>query len=355
MALCGLVLGGSRPTSASRTDAVKKILAALVAGAVFVVLMVVFSQAAPAPAAAAPQTVDDCTVDSPVGRNARIVIQAARDAKVGQAGAEVGLAVILVESEGLNLASRAVPESLKYQNDGVAKGDHDSINLFQQRVSMGWFDTVEHGMDPTVAAASFFSALVKVKGWEGMSPGAAGQAVQRSAFPARYDEQRQAAQALYAKWGDPLACQGPGVVDTGEVAQSGSWANPLDPAAYRVGSPFGPRGNIGWGAGMHKGQDLMVDLGTPVRSICDGKVTKTGWDPWGGGWMVSLDCGSGVTVYLMHNTSFVGGPRAVKAGEVVAKSGSTGHSTGPHVHLQVMVGGAPINPVPFMRDRGVPL
>lgn len=334
----------------------KKLLIGAGAASMAVALMVMFTPAGSGEAASPPPAaVNDCKVDTPVGRNAAIVVQAARDAKVGQQGAEIGLAVILVESNGLNLASRAVPESLKFPNDGVVAGDHLSINLFQQQVGMGWFDTVEHGMDPTVASASFFTRLKAVPGWEGMGFGAAAQAVQRSEFPGRYDEKRAAAQELYAKWGDPLACQGPGVVDPGTVAQSGHWAGPLAKGTYTIGSPFGPRGNIGWGAGMHKGQDLMVPLGTDVHSICDGRVTAMAWDPWGGGNMVTLDCGSGITVYLMHNTSFVGSPRVVKAGDVVAESGSTGHSTGPHVHLQVMVGGAPINPVPFMEKRGVPL
>lgn len=297
-----------------------------------------------------------------VDRNAKTVISAGRAAGVSQFGIEVALGVILVESEGRNLASRRVPESLKYPNDGVVPGDHLSINLFQQQDGMGWFDTVAHGMDPAYASASFFRHLKAVAGWDLMAYGTAAQAVQRSAFPDRYAARQGEAQALYARLSGTapvvaaVAACSPVVVPVSAPVVFGSWANPLAPAKYTVGSPFGPRSNIGWGAGLHKGQDLMVGAGTPVKAVCSGTVTGAGWDPWGGGNMITLNCGGGITADLMHNTSLVAKVgQVVKAGTVVALSGSTGHSTGDHVHVQVMLNGKAFDPIPWFISHGVPL
>ncbi len=69
-----------------------------------------------------------------------------------------------------------------------------------------------------------------------------------------------------------------------------------------------------------------------------------------------LDCGGGVTIKLMHQSAI--GTKAgasVKAGQAIGKVGSTGNSTGPHLHEQVEIRGVPTDPVPFMRGKGVPL
>lgn len=352
----------------------KKLIASGVMAVVLLFGFILFAPSSNADAEATPAT---CTTTTPavpgvaptgpvVDRNAMTVIAGGKLAGVNQFGVEVGLGVMLVESEGKNLASRKVPESIKYPNDGVAPGDHLSIGPFQQQVGMGWFDTVAHGMDPAVQAASFFKHMNAVAGWDQMEFGALAQTIQGSAFGGRYTPRQGEAQALYARLAGkagtapvqaPVVCPPPvAPVAPGGTVVAGHWANPLAPAHYTIGSPFGPRGNIGFGAGMHKGQDLMVALVTPVKAVCDGTVTETAWDPWGGGWMVTTDCGGGITTYEMHNSSFVAkAGQVVKAGTVVALSGSTGHSTGPHSHLQIMLNGVAFDPVPWMRDHGVPL
>lgn len=102
--------------------------------------------------------------------------------------AQIALATALVESGSpmKMYANNAVPESLEYRHDAVGS-DHDSVGLFQQRDNGAW-GTVAQRMDPYESAKLFFDALKKVD-WQNMEPGAAAQAVQRSAFPGRYSVQ----------------------------------------------------------------------------------------------------------------------------------------------------------------------
>ena len=316
-----------------------------------------------------------------VDRNAKTVIATGRAHGVSARGIQIALAVILAESNGYNLASQAVPESLRYPHDldvtahppdGVPPGDHKSINLFQQQVGMGWFPTVEQGMKVDVAAAAFFTRLLAVNGWEDMPFALAAQSVQRSAFPARYGMHELEATALYSRLSGDVAtivpatdtsggCQEPNLGDSvtpagsGAVVVSGRWANPLAPTPYTDTSPMGWRVLRGV-ANYHKGQDLAVDVGAPVYSVCDGVVIGSGWDPFGGGNMLTLDCGGDVIVKLMHNSKLLVKVNApVKAGQLATLSGNTGNSTGPHLHVQVEFKGSPVEPVRFFGERGIRL
>jgi murein DD-endopeptidase MepM/ murein hydrolase activator NlpD len=301
-------------------------------------------------------------------RNASTWIAVGRSKGVPPRGIVIGLAVILVESNGLNLASEKVPESKQYPNDGVAPGDHLSIGTAQQQVGMGWFDTVEQGMKVDVQAAAFYSALVNVNGWQVMSFSGAAQAVQRSAFPSRYGQREADATSLYHRLASsmgsadivPAVDTSTGIcqeADTVPIAVSGRWANPLAPAHYVLTSPFGPRIDPVLGIPKpHKGQDLGTDAGTPIKAVCDGVVKLAGWDSWGGGNMTTLDCGGDIVIKLMHQSKILTTTGArVEAGQVIGLVGTTGNSTGNHLHEQVEFKGKPIDPVPFMRDRGVPL
>ena len=110
----------------------------------------------------------------------------------------MAVATGLQESNLHNVASNAVPDSLKYPHEGVSV-NLDSVGLFQQRPSQGW-GTVAQLMDPRYATGAFYDRLVKVAGWQNLSVTDAAQAVQRSAFPGAYqkheDTARQAVAAL---------------------------------------------------------------------------------------------------------------------------------------------------------------
>ena len=115
------------------------------------------------------------------------------------------------------------------------------------------------------------------------------------------------------------------------------------PANGQFTSPFGPR----WGR-LHAGIDIAVPTGTPVRAADAGTVTIAGWTG-GYGNYVCVDVGGGLTVCGAHNSSLkVRVGQRVARGEVVALSGNTGNSTGPHVHFETRVGGVPRDPMNYL-------
>jgi murein DD-endopeptidase MepM/ murein hydrolase activator NlpD len=106
---------------------------------------------------------------------------------------------------------------------------------------------------------------------------------------------------------------------------------------------------FGWRWGrMHEGVDIAVANGTPVVAAKAGVVIVAGW-MGGYGNLVVIDHGGGVATAYGHNTSVtVGVGRLVEQGQLIAYSGSTGHSTGPHVHFEVRINGSPVDPMGYL-------
>ena len=126
-------------------------------------------------------------------------------------------------------------------------------------------------------------------------------------------------------------------------APSGSGGQLGWPVAGPVTSGFGSR----WGR-MHEGIDIAVGSGTPVHAAAAGTVIYAGWVS-GYGNIVVIDHGNGLSTAYAHNSSLVVGQGAtVGTGFVVALSGNTGHSTGPHVHFEVRVNGVPVDPLAYL-------
>ena len=106
---------------------------------------------------------------------------------------------------------------------------------------------------------------------------------------------------------------------------------------------------FGWRWGrMHEGIDLAVGNGTPVVAAKAGVVIVAGW-MGGYGNLVVIDHGGGVATAYGHNTSVtVGVGQSVAQGQLIAYSGNTGHSTGPHVHFEVRINGSPVDPMGYL-------
>ncbi len=99
---------------------------------------------------------------------------------------------------------------------------------------------------------------------------------------------------------------------------------------------------------FHEGVDLNAWYGTPVKATKDGVVTFAGWRG-GLGWTVEIKHEDGfVTVYGHNSRLLVKTGAEVKAGDVIARSGSTGRSTGPHVHYAILLNGKPVDPMKYI-------
>lgn len=113
-------------------------------------------------------------------------------------------------------------------------------------------------------------------------------------------------------------------------------------------SPFGWRSSpIGWGREFHAGVDIGAPWGAPVAATADGTVVYAGWKA-GLGQTVIIDHGFGLHTLYGHNSRLVVRPgQEVKRGQTVAHVGSTGRSTGPHVHYEVWRWGRPVDPLEY--------
>ncbi|MGP6192078.1 MAG: murein hydrolase activator EnvC family protein [Vulcanimicrobiaceae bacterium] len=114
-----------------------------------------------------------------------------------------------------------------------------------------------------------------------------------------------------------------------------------------ITSPFGYRTNpFGGAPDFHPGLDIAADMGTPILAADSGRVIIAGWVS-GYGNYISIDHGGGISTGYGHCSRIdVSIGQDVQRGQVIGAVGSTGHSTGPHVHFEVRVNGRPVDPAP---------
>lgn len=118
------------------------------------------------------------------------------------------------------------------------------------------------------------------------------------------------------------------------------------PTTGVVTSPYGLR----WGGSdFHPGMDIANDMGTPIVATADGIVDYAGWNAGGYGNMVDIDHGNGIMTRYGHASQVVVSTgQFVQRGQVIALMGSTGFSTGPHVHYEVIINGQRVNPISYL-------
>jgi murein DD-endopeptidase MepM/ murein hydrolase activator NlpD len=132
-------------------------------------------------------------------------------------------------------------------------------------------------------------------------------------------------------------------------AKKPDWVSPMPRSG--ITSCFGPR----WGT-FHAGIDFAADAGEPIQSVGAGEVIGAGWIYSGYGISVVVDHGNGYLTHYAHmQKEAVSVGQKVNAGDVLGYEGTTGDSTGPHLHFEVHQGSMwnQINPAPWLRDHGV--
>lgn len=296
--------------------------------------------------------------------NAALIVDVGRTMKVPVWGQTIAVAVAMQESSLRNLP---------HLGPG---NDHDSIGLFQQRPSQGW-GTPEQLADPRHAATAFYNALLAVPDWPNLPLTVAAQHVQRSAYPNAYAKWTEPATALVAVLS---ALTGNGS-DNNDIAAAlgcgpatpGSW---IKPVAAPIGSGFRSSDRPG-----HHGVDLTAARHTIIRAASAGVVQNAACNaeyadgrPYGCGrdgnpttvrgcgWYLDIAHPGGVITRYCHlqNAPWVTAGQTVAAGQPIGTVGSTGHSSGPHLHFEVHLHGdgsstGATNPVSFMDSMGAPL
>lgn len=156
-------------------------------------------------------------------------------------------------------------------------------------------------------------------------------------------KERQAARAAAAAAAAQAAGQGSSYTWVQGTGQLG-W-----PVSGEITSPYGYRVHPIWGTTIyHSGIDIGVDEGTPVHAADSGVIVWSGW-MGGYGYAVVIDHGNGLSTLYGHNSELaVDEGQSVSKGQVVAYAGSTGNSTGPHVHFEVRENGDPVDPIGYL-------
>ncbi|XUU61522.1 M23 family metallopeptidase [Erythrobacter sp. HA6-11] len=150
---------------------------------------------------------------------------------------------------------------------------------------------------------------------------------------------------LFASWEALDAPETEGVV---QPAISIPSRNPLD-ANYRLSSGYGMRTHPVLGRRKaHKGIDLAAPTGTPVYATADGVVTKAKWFS-SYGLYISIDHSADLETRYAHLSKLaVEAGEYVEKGELIGYVGSTGRSTGPHLHYEVRIDGVAVDPMPYL-------
>ncbi len=288
--------------------------------------------------------------------NAAVIVHVGQQMSVPPRGLVIAVATAMQESSLYNSAKET---------------DHDSVGLFQQRPSQDW-GTKTQIMDPVYASRKFYEKLLQIPGWQSLPLTVAAQKVQHSAFPHAYAKHEPAATRLVNA---VTGGAGNAATVAGQCAQpgqvtAGGWTIPVVGAV--VGSPFGPRGGR-----LHAGVDLIIgkhhkivaaSAGTVVYADCQPSTrTHGGCDRDGSpsvpgcGWYVDLKHADNVYTRYCHMVSrpLVTVGQQVQAGQQIGWSGTSGHSSGPHLHFEVHKNSphkdGAIDPVPWMKDHGAPL
>jgi murein DD-endopeptidase MepM/ murein hydrolase activator NlpD len=128
----------------------------------------------------------------------------------------------------------------------------------------------------------------------------------------------------------------------------GSSSGMVWPAQGMLSSGFGWR----WGR-PHKGIDIAAPIGTPIVAAASGKVAYAGWNDGGYGYVVEVEHEDGTMTRYAHNDRIlVKDGQQVNQGQQISEMGTTGHSTGPHLHFEVHPrGGEAVNPMAFLNNQ----
>jgi murein DD-endopeptidase MepM/ murein hydrolase activator NlpD len=286
----------------------------------------------------------------------------------------IGLQLKLSEKDRATALAAMIQESRAKNLD---YGDRDSVGLFQQRPSVKAWGTTEQIKDPNHAIRAFYKALVKINGRASMAPLDIALKVQRPSrsaylspsnfFPGWVDDayafiRRDSADKpapevagvnTSAQIKAATNCSLDGVVLAGVSKRllSGKGKLRYPTSDTSVGSPFGMRFHpIDKVWRLHNGADFPVACNTPIYASAAGVVKRAGWDG-GLGNYVQIDHGGGIQTGYAHQSRFAPGIQpgvSVSQGQLIGYVGTTGKSTGCHLHFITLKNGRYVDPESFL-------
>jgi len=241
-------------------------------------------------------------------------------------------------------------ENLPFQG---AKNDHKSLGLFQQQPP--WWGTPEQIMDPVFATNAFYDALQEVPDRD-MRPmidvAIEVQIPDEKIYRRDWSADREEVAMSIVK--DNYTGDGKvGDNCTSTARTTVGWQLPLESGVYSITDGFGWR--CLFVCKNHDGVDLAAAAQTPIFAAHDGEVTFSGENGTYGNF-VRVDHGDGIITEYAHMSAYESGVdkgSKVSGGQVIGYVGTTGGSTGNHLHFNVKVDGKYVDPVPWMLNQSV--
>lgn len=270
---------------------------------------------------------------------AAMIISIGKERKFTERSIAIAIATAIQESNLTNLPNLG------------ENNDHDSVGIFQQRPSKQ-YGTAEEIQDPTHAINAFYDALEKVSDRDS-----------RPMIDVAIEVQIPSISAYTKRWNWDAIATDIVAQNAGVSAQqcatrnsSGVWQVPLDDSTYYISDPFGMRLHpIRHVWKLHDGVDLAAPEDTPIFAASAGVVSFVG-ENGGYGNYVSIQHEGDVLTGYGHMHGFAPGIYkgvTVTAGQLIGYVGTTGQSTGNHLHFLLHVDGKPVDPVGFFASLGV--
>lgn len=302
-----------------------------------------------------PGSVPDTTID---GYGHKQLVNAAHIIEAGKA------LDLKVRDQTIGVMTAMGESTLNVIDYGDGAGP-DSRGLFQQRDNGAW-GSYSDRMDPFISATNFFKAMIRnVPERESVEPTIIAHRTQSNSDPYHYEKYWDTAvKIVEAVTGADTGliegtggqvCNGEASVP-GEVNKEG-WAKP---GGGPITNDYGPRPVIDTPAGptipFHYGLDLAAGgCDGPIWAAQDGTVSDVLQDS-GGGWRIEVEHSGGVKTWYVH--MYADGILAkvgdkIKAGQQIAKVGSSGFSTGCHLHFETWVNGERVDPQAFLAEVGI--
>lgn len=256
-------------------------------------------------------------------------------------------------------AAKASPTAVPGERESytVARGDSLSGIATAERVRGGWqrlyaANRTVVGADPDLILPGQRLSLDVAN-----APVAAPKPVTAAPKPKQKSAQKaapEAAQKAAPEAAPKTARQPAKPAARGDKKTSKASSGLTAPVSARTGTPYHQAGS--WSSGYHTGVDFPVPTGTSVKAVASGKVVSAGW-AGAYGYEVVIRHGDGRYSQYAHLSSLhVREGQQVGSGQRIARSGSTGNSTGPHLHFEIRTGpgyGSDIDPLAYLRAGGV--
>ncbi|MEF9886471.1 M23 family metallopeptidase [Streptomyces sp. P9-A4] len=255
-------------------------------------------------------------------------------------------------------AAKAAPKTY-----AVVRGDYLSKIAAEHHLTGGWQKLYEDNRQVVGENPSLIMPGMKLTlGAKSTAPAAAPKSTAKAAPKAeRKDSAKSSGDTTRASRGSERAAAPAAVTSdsattsrsSGSSASASGWVTPVSGGGFST--PYHASGSM-WSSGYHTGVDFIASSGTTVRAVGAGTVVSAGWSGAYGNEVVIQHADGNYSQYAHLSSLSVSAGQSVSGGQQIGLSGSTGNSTGPHLHFEIRTSpsyGSDVDPLAYLRQHGV--